>query len=236
MVRFALLNAFIAVHSFLFCVYGVVLSLFDTDGRLVHFYCAVPWAKVILYVCGVKVHVKGLENVEGRVPRVYLANHQSAFDIFALLAFLPIHFKFVVKQELMKIPLFGLTMRKAGYIGIHRDDPRKAVKSMHDAAERIKSGASVVIFPEGTRSTGGEIQDFKPGAFHLTLMSGCDIVPVTVNGSYRIMPKKSFKINKGTFVMRIGNPIPVKGYSRKDLVKLMALVRDTMIRQMGSDA
>jgi 1-acyl-sn-glycerol-3-phosphate acyltransferase len=127
-------------------------------------------------------------------------------------------------------------MRRARYIGIDRDDPRKAVKSMRDAAERIKSGASVVIFPEGTRSTGGEIQDFKPGAFHLTLMSGCDIVPVTVNGSYRIMPKKSFRINKGTFVMRIGSPIPVKEYSRKDMAKLMALVRDTMIRQMSSDA
>jgi 1-acyl-sn-glycerol-3-phosphate acyltransferase len=237
MVRFALLNAFIALHSILFCLYGlVVLSPFDKGGRRVHFYCGVPWAKVILFVCGVKVNVKGLENVESRIPRIYLTNHQSAFDIFALLSCLPVHFKFVVKQELMKIPLFGATMRSAGYVGIDRDDPRKALKSMHDAAERIKSGASVVIFPEGTRSTDGRIQDFRPGAFHLALKSGYDVVPITINGSYRIMPKRSFRINKGTFVMRIGKPIPLKGYTKKDMGKLMALVRDTMIRQMAMDA
>jgi 1-acyl-sn-glycerol-3-phosphate acyltransferase len=235
MVRYVLLNAFIALHSVLFCVYGVVLSLFDTDGRLVHFYCAVPWAKVILFVCGVKVNVKGLENVESRIPRIYLTNHQSAFDIFALLSCLPVHFKFVLKQELMKIPLLGATMRRAGYVGIDRDDPRKALKSMHDAAEQIKGGASVVIFPEGTRSTDGQIQDFRPGAFHLALKSGRDVVPITINGSYRIMPKSSFRINKGTFVMRFGKPIPVKGYTKKDTVKLMALVRDTMIRQIAMD-
>jgi 1-acyl-sn-glycerol-3-phosphate acyltransferase len=234
-VRFVLLNGFIALNSILFCVLGLVVSLFDKAGKRVHLYCAVPWAKVILYVCGIKVQVKGLENVEGLIPRIYLTNHQSAFDVYALLAFLPVHFKFVLKQELMKIPLLGITMRRAGYIGIDRNDPRKAAKSMHEAAERIKSGVSVVIFPEGTRSTDGKIQDFRPGAFHLTLNSGCDVVPVTINGSFRIMPKKSFRINKGSFVMRIGNPIPVKEYSKKDMNKLMALVRDTMIRQMAMD-
>jgi 1-acyl-sn-glycerol-3-phosphate acyltransferase len=236
MIRFVLLNAFIALHSILFCFFCLVVSLFDKAGRRVHAYGAVPWAKTILYVCGVKVHVKGLENVESRSPKIYLVNHQSAFDIFALLAFLPVHFKFVLKQELMKIPLLGLSMRRAGYIGIERNEPRKAAQSMHEAAGRIGNGFSVVIFPEGTRSTDGKIQDFRPGAFHLVLKSGCDIVPVTMNGSYRIMPKKSFRINKGSFVMRIGSPIPVKGYSKKDMVKLMALARDAMIRQMAMDA
>jgi 1-acyl-sn-glycerol-3-phosphate acyltransferase len=235
MVRFVLLNAYIALSAILFCLFGLVVSLFDKGGRRVHLYCAVPWAKGILYVCGVTVHVKGLENVESRTPRIYLTNHQSAFDIFALLSFLPVHFKFMLKQELMKIPLFGLTVRRAGYIGIDRDDPRKAAKSMRDAAERIASGASVLIFPEGTRSVDGTIQDFRTGAFHLAFKAGCDVVPVTMNGSYRIMAKKSFRINKGSFVMRIGNPIPVKEYSKKDMVKLMALVKDTMVRQMAMD-
>jgi 1-acyl-sn-glycerol-3-phosphate acyltransferase len=236
MIRFVLLNAFIALHSILFCFLGLVVSLFDKGGRRVHLYCAVPWAKMILFVCGVRVKVKGLENVDSGIPRIYLTNHQSAFDIYALLSRLPVHFKFVLKQELMRIPLLGLSMRRAGYIGIDRDDPRKALKGIHDAADRIKSGASVVIFPEGTRGTDGQIQEFRPGAFHLTLKSGCDVVPVTINGSYRIMPKNGFRINKGTFVMRIGKPIPVKGYSKKDMGKLMTLVRDTMIRQMAMDA
>jgi 1-acyl-sn-glycerol-3-phosphate acyltransferase len=235
MVRFIFLNVFIALHSIVFSLLALILSLASAGGRLAHFYSAVPWAKAILRVCGVQVRVVGAENVESHIPRIYLTNHQSTFDIFALLAFLPVHFKFVVKQELMNIPVFGQAMRRAGYIGIERDDPRKALKSMNKAAERIRDGASVVIFPEGTRSADGRIQDFRPGAFHLTLKSGCDIVPITINGSHRIMPKGSFRINRGSFAMRIGKPIQVKGYAKKDMARLMAVVRETMIRQLAMD-
>jgi 1-acyl-sn-glycerol-3-phosphate acyltransferase len=234
MVRSALLNAFIATHTIVFCIWGLILSLFDKSGRLVHTHCAVPWAKAILYVCGIKVAVDELHPVDNPAPRIYLTNHQSAFDIFVLLAFLPVHFKFILKEELMRIPLFGATMRGAGYIGIARDDARSALKSMHQAADKIRNGASVVIFPEGTRSADGRIQAFMPGAFHLALRSGCDIVPITINGSYRIMSKGSLRINRVACTMKIGRPIPVKGYSKKEMGRLMEEVRETMIRQMSS--
>ncbi len=234
MIKSALLNAYIAIHTIVFCTYGLILSLFDKSGRLVHTYCAVPWAKSILYVCGVKVTVEGLDLVDDLTPRIYLTNHQSAFDIFGLLAFLPVHFKFILKEELMKIPLFGATMRGARYIGIARDDARSALKSMHEAADRIRNGASVVIFPEGTRSEDGKIQPFMPGAFHLALRSGCDIVPITIDGSHRIMPKGSLRIKKGTFSMKIGKPIPTKDFSKKEMGRLMEIVREAMIRQMGN--
>ena len=232
MIRFLCLNAFIALHTTIFCLFALLISLFDRKGGGIHHYCAAPWARTILWVCGIKVLPKGLENVDAQMPCIYMTNHQSYFDIFALLACLPVDFKFILKQELMRIPLFGLAMRRAGYIGIERKDPRKAVQGINRAAEKMKAGASLVIFPEGTRSMDGRLQRFKRGGFNLALKSGCDIVPVTISNSYRIVPKGSLKINKGSFDIHIGKPISVKVYNRRNITQLMERMRDTMLSQM----
>ncbi|MGD9075774.1 MAG: lysophospholipid acyltransferase family protein [Desulfobacteraceae bacterium] len=233
MLRFFFLNAFIAIHTIIFSVWALILSIFDKRGRLTHFYAAVPWAKVILWVCGARVKVKGRENVDRYEPRIYLSNHQSYFDIFTLLAHLPADFKFLLKQELMRIPLFGFAMKRAGYIAIDREEPRKAVKSINEAVSKINEGASMLIFPEGTRSEDGKLQPFKTGGFRLALKAGCDVVPVAITNSRNIVPKGSLKINKGTIAMNIGTPISVKGYSKKDMDKLMAQVREAILSQMG---
>jgi 1-acyl-sn-glycerol-3-phosphate acyltransferase len=235
MIRFLFLNIFIFIYSVLMCCWGILVSFFDKDGRIIHFYAAVPWAKFILWVSclgGVKVRVTGQENVDARFPRVYMTNHQSYFDIFALLAYVPVDFKFILKQELMRIPLLGISMRKAGYIGIERRDPKKAIESMDQAARKIKDGASVVIFPEGTRSVNGKLQDYKKGGFHLALNANCDIVPVTIVDSYKIVPKGSLKINKGSFYVHIGRPISIKGYRKENIAQLMKAVRHAMLKVM----
>jgi 1-acyl-sn-glycerol-3-phosphate acyltransferase len=228
MVRFVFLNLFIALHTLFFGIYGVLLALLGGSGRFVHFYCAVPWARAILKVCGVKVELKGSEHIKKNVPCIYMANHCSYFDIFALLSALPVDFKFIVKQELMAIPIFGHAMKRAGYIGIEREEPRKALKSMHEAAERIRKGASVLIFPEGTRSDDGRLQPFKPGGFHLALKSGCDIVPITIKGSHRIVPKGSRNIRKGAILLIVGEAIPLRGQSRKNMGQVMDRVRESI--------
>jgi len=228
MIRFVLLNSFIALHSVVFCIWGILLSVMGGSGRTVHFYCAVPWARTILWVSGVKVRVRGLEHVDPDASRIYLSNHQSYFDIFVLLASLPVNFKFVLKQELMKIPLLGSAMRGAGYIAIDREDPRKALKSMHEATERIREGDSVLIFPEGTRSADGRLQPYKNGGFRLALKAGCDLVPIGIVGTCNIVPKGSLRVEQGTVHMRIGSPIPGGKYSRREMDQLMDRVRKDM--------
>jgi len=207
-----------------------MLIPFDRNGRLIHFFAAVPWAKAILWYCGVKVVTNGLENVDPRVPRIYMTNHQSYLDVFGLLSVLPVDFKFLMKQELMKIPLLGFAMRRAGYIGIERDDPRKAVASMKAAAERIRKGASVLIFPEGTRSKDGTLQSFKRGGFNLALRAGCEIIPIGLSGSGRLLPKGSFRVRKGVFAISVGRPIDVSRYRKKTIDLLMDEVRAAIQR------
>jgi len=233
MIRFLFLNAFIAVHSLLASLWGIFLSVFDRDGSIVHRYCAVPWAKVILFVCRVKVEVTGVENVNADQPRIYMSNHQSYFDIFTLLAALPVDFKFILKQELMKIPLLGWAMKGARYISIDRGDGRKAIISMNNAANKIRNGASVLIFPEGTRSEDGVVGEFKKGGFLLAVKSGCDIVPVAISGSRDIVPKGSRKVNKGTIHFRIGKPIPVVECSKREMNQLIERVRNEVVGMMS---
>lgn len=232
MIRFILLNAFLVIYSILFCLWGIAISIKDPRGRRVHAYCAVPWSKSILWVCGIKIKVLGRENLEPDVPRIYMVNHQSYFDIFTLLANLPVQFKFVLKQELMRVPFLGPAMRRAKYVGIERDDPRKAIKSMNDAADRFREGASILIFPEGTRSPDGRLQAFKPGGFHLALKAKGDIVPVSIVGTHRIVPKGSLRIQKGEATMVIGKPIFTKDYTKKNMDQLMEKVHEAMAQQM----
>ncbi|MBW2063601.1 MAG: 1-acyl-sn-glycerol-3-phosphate acyltransferase [Deltaproteobacteria bacterium] len=235
MIRFIFLNAFIGLCTIIVSILVLLLSLIDGSGRLVHRYCAVPWAKMILRACGVRVEVKGLENVKRGAAQIFMVNHQSIFDIFALLATLPVDFKFILKQELMRIPILGFSMRRARYIGIDRENPRSAIRSMNEAARGLEKGVSVVIFPEGTRSEDGRLQEFKPGGFHLAIRSRCDIVPIAIEGSRNITPKGSLKINKGRFSMKIGGPISVKEYSKRDMDLLMQEARRSIISQMGGE-
>ena len=232
MIRFLFLNIFIVIHSIIMCLYGIILSFFNKDENIVHRRIAMPWAKISLKVCSVKVEVKGAEHVNRDLPCIYMSNHQSYFDIFVLLVGLPVDFKFIMKKSLMKIPLMGTTMRRAGYLSVDRKDIKKAIISMDAAAEKIRNGASILVFPEGTRSKDGHIQDFKKGGFHTALKAGCDIIPIAILNSRDIVPKGSLRIKKGTIKMSIGRPIPVKDYSKGNINDLITRTREAIISQM----
>jgi len=211
----------------------IVLSFFVRSSRPLH-KIARFWGKSILVVSGVKVSVKGLSNIDLSAPYIYMPNHQSNFDIPVLLGHLSVQFRWLAKIELFKIPIFGRAMRKAGYISIDRYNRQSAIKSLEVAAGKIKSGVSVLIFPEGTRSQDGKIQSFKKGGFVLAVDAGVPIVPVVIHGTRAIMPKGRIRIYPGQVCMAIHKPIDTSIYTRETKEKLMERVRCVICDNFGS--
>jgi 1-acyl-sn-glycerol-3-phosphate acyltransferase len=154
-----------------------------------------------------------------------MPNHQSNFDIPVLLAHLSVQFRWLAKVELFTIPIFGHAMRKAGYISIDRYNRESAFESLKIAANKIKSGVSVLIFPEGTRSRDGKIRSFKKGGFVLAIDSGVPIVPIAIKGTRSIMTKGKFRVNPGHVSLVIHKPIDTSAYNRQTKKALMESVR-----------
>ena len=202
----------------------IVLSFFVRSGNPLH-KIARLWGKSILVVSRVKVSVKGLSNIDPSRPYIYMPNHQSNFDIPVLLGHLAVQFRWLAKKELFKIPIFGRAMRKAGYISIDRYHRDSAFESLKVAANKIKSGVSVLIFPEGTRSWDGNIRPFKKGGFVMAIDSGVPIVPVVITGTRAIMPKGKFRVYAGHVSMVIHKPIATSTYTRETKEALMESVR-----------
>jgi len=195
----------------------VILSAFSRTGDMPHI-MARHWARFTLLCANVEVETTGEEHLrEG--PAVYMANHVSHFDVFALLARLNVQFRWTVKKELFSIPLLGLAMKRAGYILIDRSNHGRALSSLNDAAQKIAEGTSILIFPEGTRSCDGSLQyPFKKGGFHLARQAAVPIVPITVIGSREVLPKHGIRITPGKITLNIGKPIPSQG---RDVPTLM---------------
>jgi 1-acyl-sn-glycerol-3-phosphate acyltransferase len=202
----------------------IVLSFFVRSGDPLHKIARV-WGKSILLVSRVSVSVKGLSNIDRSSPYIYMPNHQSNFDIPVLLGHLTVQFRWLAKMELFKIPIFGRAMRKAGYISIDRYHRESAIESLKLAANRIKNGVSVLIFPEGTRSRDGKIRSFKKGGFVMAIDSGVPIVPVVITGTRAIMPKGRFRVYPGPVSMVIHKPIDTSTYTRETKEALMESVR-----------
>lgn len=197
---------------------------------------AVPrwWSRTIARFAGVEVRVEGLENIAPDRPYIFAANHQSQFDIFALDGFLMVDFRWMAKKELFRIPFVGPAMRLAGSIPIDRSRGRQAMKSLAEAARRIASGTSVVIFPEGTRTLDGRLQPFKSGAMYLAIKSGVDIVPMAIIGGFEIMPKGSFLTRPGRIVIKIGQPVSSKDFTQQEKQQLADLLHDKVAALIAS--
>ncbi len=212
--------------SALTVVYGVPIVLNSLLGsHRVHDLCdRLPraWARAILRLSGVTVHVEGLENLPPDRPQVVVSNHQSWFDVFALVAELPVRYRFVAKQELARIPIFGRAWRSCGHVSIDRSDRTSAVQSLNEAGSQVRERSlTIVMFPEGTRSWTGELQDFKKGAFVLAIQAGVPVVPVAILGSRAVMPKGRWRIRRGEIRVRIGEAIPIEGMVHRDRDRLV---------------
>jgi 1-acyl-sn-glycerol-3-phosphate acyltransferase len=200
------------------------LSFFVRSGNPMH-KIARFWGRSILFVSRIKVSVRGLSDIDRSRSYIYMSNHQSNFDIPVLLGHLKVQFRWLAKMELFKIPIFGHAMRKAGYISIDRNKRESAFESLKNATRKIKSGVSVLIFPEGTRSRDGKIRPFKKGGFIMAIDSGAAIVPIVISGTRSIMTKGSLQINPGKVSVVVYQPIQTSDYSRETKEALMESVR-----------
>jgi 1-acyl-sn-glycerol-3-phosphate acyltransferase len=196
------------------------------------------FAPVALWAGGARVLVEGQENANPARPTIYVSNHQSTADIPALLVALPVNVRFVAKKQLRWVPIIGWYLWLAGHIFVDRSNTRSAIASLDAAGKKIHAGTSILMFPEGTRSLNRRILPFKKGPFALALKARVAICPVTVEGSGKLMPKKSWRIAPGEIRVKIGAPIDTSQYSEEDRERLICTVRDAVIRQsleLGGD-
>lgn len=191
------------------------------------------WSRTLLRAAGVRVDAAGLEHVRRDGPQVFVSNHQSLLDIFVLFALLPASIRFVAKRELGKIPVFAQAMRAAGHVFIDRGDRSAAGRTMREAARRMKrERLSLGLFPEGTRSRDGQLLRFKKGTFALAIETQLPIVPVAVEGGYRLI--SGGRIRSGRMALRVAPPFPTEGRpaSARDLV--LEEVRETIAGLLAS--
>lgn len=198
---------------------------FDRHGRYYHAHARF-WSRGLLKIFGVRLRVHGVESIDRSRNYIYVSNHASMFDIPIVAAGVPDDVRLIYKKELEKIPVFGWGLRWGSYIGIDRGRGAEAKKSLDEAVERIRRGASVLLFAEGTRTLDGCLQPFKRGAFNLAVRSGVPVVPMTINGSYTIVPKHSLRIRPGTVDLYLDPPIPIDPSGGRDAeIRLMDQVR-----------
>ena len=185
------------------------------------------WCKAILGAAGVRLRIHGAENVPPHDARVYVANHVSWFDVFALASYLP-RYRFIAKKELFKLPIFGPAIRSTAAIAIDRGNRKAAFQAYETAARDVKEGLSVVVYPEGTRGRTYELRPFKKGPFVLAIAAHVPIVPTIIHGTIEIQPKGSFRIRPGVIDLHFLGPIPTTGLAYSDRDALMQRVWKTM--------
>ena len=191
------------------------------------------WGRGMLRTCRISVQGEGRERLDPAEPSVYIANHASQIDIWAILAEFPGTVRFVYKKGMDWIPLMGMAMRAARHIPIRRQVKSAAFAAYDEAANYIREGMSAVVFAEGTRSHDGRLQQFKKGPFVLAIAAGVPVVPVLCAGTYELMPKGSWSPKPGTVTLRIGEPISTRGMTYEERGNLADETRAALL-QMGA--
>ncbi|HEY7319346.1 MAG TPA: lysophospholipid acyltransferase family protein [Candidatus Binatia bacterium] len=193
-------------------LFAIVVGLFDSYGKRVNLITRL-WSRLILAICRVTVKVKGLSQLEPRHPYVFMVNHQSHVDIPVLVQSLPaFQLRWIAKRELLWVPFFGWAMWSGKHITVNRADRFDASGSLKKAKQRMTGGISLVIFPEGTRSSDGHLLPFKRGGLLLAAKTQTPIVPVTIVGSSAILPKGDWRVRSGQIEVTVGAPVAVENH------------------------
>lgn len=233
----AALAAFIYFFVFSTILLGslliLFLILFRVPRKKAFFSVSRSWAKAILKLSGIKVYVRGLENLNVKGPKVLICNHQGNFDIPILIATLPVDFRFLVKKELFSIPFFGWCLRSRGDVPIDRRNAARASQTLKDLSKNMEDNAPILIFPEGTRSLDGKVQEFKRGSVVIAAECGAKIIPIGISGSFAIQKRGAFEVNPSSVSVNIGEPVDAV-CDDGDIFRLPRELREKVISLIGN--
>lgn len=214
------------IVTILACIFSLLFSLIF-GHKAGGYYVPMLWSRCVCALAFIRVKVKGKELLDKKQAYVFVANHQGAFDIWAIYGYLGHNFKWLMKKSLEKVPLVGFTCRVVGHVFVDDSSVAGIKETIKDAEVMLHDGMSLVIFPEGTRSHDGHMNPFKRGAFMLASEFGMPVVPITIDGAYKVMPRNSYNITPGTITLTIHKPIiaPEGGFNTK---RLMAQCREAI--------
>ncbi len=207
-----------------FGLLGAVASVL-VNPRFGNRVSGLPWARLNAFLTPMQVAVEGREQIDPEQSYVIVANHQSPYDIYVLYGWLGIDFKWVLKQELRKVPGLGIGCEKLGHIYVDRSNSHAAIRSINEAKERIVGGTSVLFFAEGTFNDGRGLRAFKKGAFRMAIDLGLPILPMTIVGTREILPGGSWNLFPGRAKLIVHEPVAIDGHRRTELRPLIRQVR-----------
>ena len=212
----------IAVYTVVLGTMSLGSSLFERSGYFAH-WCARTWSRLILRTSGVRVDTRGLERLELGRTYVFVANHQSIYDIPILFWSLPYQLRIIAKESLGHIPFLGWHLRRTGHMLVDRRRPDTKIFGW--ASRLMSNGLSLIVFPEGTRSRDGRVARFKGGSFYLALEAGLPVVPLSLVGSRHVMPKGRVTTYPGDVQLIVHEPIDTRGLARSDAKEFGERVR-----------
>lgn len=222
-------NIYLVVGGLAFGLATTLLGLVLPAGKVFRF-MGRWYGRTTLWACGARVEARFDEDLSEAGNFILMPNHQSLFDIPALLATLPGETRFLAKQSLFKIPAFGWALRTGGFIPVDRSDRSRAGETFRSALDGLGEGVSILLFPEETRSSDGRLQKFKRGGFLMALRSGLPVVPVGIDGSYRVRRKHSLLIHPAKVTVHYGRALSSQGLGLKDKKEYMTTVREEIAR------
>jgi 1-acyl-sn-glycerol-3-phosphate acyltransferase len=227
-IRITWLALWAAIATLILAIPIIIAGLLSRTGNLA-FSISKIWAYTMLAVSFVRTEIKNREKILPGTSYIIISNHQSLYDIIALVTALGIQYRWFIKKEVLKIPLFGYGLYASRNIFIDRSNTAKAIESINKGIDRLPKGVSVMVFAEGTRSPDGRIHEFKKGGFVTAVRRKIPILPVTVNGSRRVLPKGSLNWKPGKIQVVIGDPIDTSGYTTDTVDELIDKTRKAVI-------
>jgi 1-acyl-sn-glycerol-3-phosphate acyltransferase len=225
--KFLFVLPFFFINSLVFGMFAVILSL-AVNRKVGSFVGGVVWSRINAFITPVIVKVRGKENIRKGQSYVIIANHESAYDIFILYGWMGIDFKWVMKKEIRKIPGIGFGSKAVGHIFVDRSSPKAALETIEAAKDGVKGGTSVAFFPEGTRSRTNELLPFKKGAFRFAFDLDLPILPVTINGTKKILPSGGLNLMPGRAELVIHPPVDIRNFGMGNLTTLIENSRKTI--------